>query len=394
MKRNNKSSSVLATIGRGIKEAARWVGKMFSYKAENKCARGVWYVFATSAALLTLYLAVELTVVIVDGVGDLVSDYKYHRKNLNPTYLHDFSNEYVSPYVIYHSSYPSYLYNTTTRRRTAMDIHWVCKSSDGDSLACFSTIEEHKRGYFNRFTGEVVIPAQYKKAWIFSEGVACVYDKGMLHFIDHRGNPAIDKVYPYTPCIDDYCFHHGLCLMSDGNGHVGLIGRYGEWIVEPKYSYISYESKGFWKIVDAEGREGLLLADGEPFLPCKYDHVVVRDTDCISVRMLNHLCQLYDFEGNLVNGCDYCEIKKMEYISDEYDEYGELKKATAHCLKYRTGNHHYGLMDHNGNMITLPLYGCITAIAPGLYHCEGDEGSIILDDYGRECGEKLKSTLD
>ena len=389
MKSNSKSNSIFASIGRGIKQAARWVAKMFGYKAENKYARGVWYVFATSAAALTLYLAVALTIVIVDGVGDIIGDCKYRRMNNSPTYLHDYSNEYVSPYVIYHSSCPTYLYNTTTGRRTATDIRWVCRSSDGDSLACFSTVEEQKRGYFNRFTGEVVIPAQYQKAWIFSEGLACVYDKGMLHFIDHKGNSAIDKMFPYTHCINDYCFHNGLCLMSDGNGKMGLINRKGEWRVNPVYSSIRYESKGFWKLVDAEGREGMLRADGEPFLPCEYDHVVVRDTDCISVRMLNHLCQLYDFEGNLVNGCDYCEIKKMEYITDEYDEYGDLKKATAHCLKYRTGDHHYGLMDLNGNMITLPLFGCITAIAPGLYHCEGDEGSIILDDKGNECGEKL-----
>lgn len=377
------------TFGRGIKQAARWVAKMFGYKAENKFARGVWYVFATSAALVALYVAVALTITIVDEVGYAINDYKYHRKDQNPTYLHDFSNEYVSPYVIYHNSCPSYLYNTTTGRRTATDIRWVCKSSDGDSLACFSTVEEQKRGYFNRFTGEVVIPAQYQKAWIFSEGVACVYEKGMLHIIDHQGNPAIDKTFPYTPCIDDYCFHNGLCLMSGDNGRMGLIGRDGEWKVTPDYSHIHYESKGFWLIQDTEGRQGLLRADGEPFLPCEYEEVTVRDTDYISVWLQNHTCMLLDMEGVVVNSCDYKDIEKMEYVTDDYDEFGELKKATAHCLKYRSADRHYGLMDRNGNIITPPLYDNITAIAVNLYHCEGEKGSLLLDDKGRECGEKL-----
>lgn len=35
-----------------IRSAARWVSRMFGYKAENKFARGVWYVFATSAAVV------------------------------------------------------------------------------------------------------------------------------------------------------------------------------------------------------------------------------------------------------------------------------------------------------------------------------------------------------
>jgi hypothetical protein len=218
MSKKEQKGKSSTTFGRGIKKAARWVARMFGYKAENKLARGLWYVFATGAAVLALYFAVALTIIIVDEVGYAIDDYKYYRKDHNPTYLHDFSNEYVSPYVIYHSSCLTCLYNTTTGLRTATDIRWVCKSSDGDSLACFSTVEEQKRGYFNRFTGEVVIPAQYQKAWIFSEGAACVYEKGMLHFIDHKGQPVINKEFPYTPCIDDYCFHNGLCLMSGDNG--------------------------------------------------------------------------------------------------------------------------------------------------------------------------------
>ena len=386
---SKKTNSVFASVGRGIKQVARWAARMFGYKAENKFARVVWYVFATSAAVVALCFAVALSILLIDELDDIYSDIKYYRTENSSTYLHEWDNQYVSPYVIYHSSCPTYLYNTTTGRRTVTNIRWICKSSDGDSLACFSTVEEQKRGYFNRFTGEVVIPAQYQKAWIFSEGVACVYDKGMLHFIDHNGNSAIDKSFPYTPCIDDYCFHNGLCLMSSDNGRMGLVGRNGEWKVNPDYSYIRYESKGFWLIQDTEGHQGLLRADGEPFLPCEYEEVTVRDTDYISVWLLNHTGMLLDMEGNVVNSCDYADIDKMEYVTDEYDEDGNLKNATAHCLKYRSADWHYGLMDRNGNIITPPLYDCITAIATGLYHCEGDEGSVILDDKGRECGEKL-----
>lgn len=79
----------------------------------------------------------------------------------------------------------------------------------------------------------------------------------------------------------------------------------------------------------------------------------------------------------------------MEYVTDEYDEYGDLKKATANSLMYLSSDYNYGLMDRNGNVITPPLYDQITAVAANLYLCEGDEGAVLLDDKGKECGEKL-----
>lgn len=389
MKKTEQLNETNSKKKNAIRKAARWVARMFGYKAENKFARVVWYVLATSVTLVAVYVLVALSIVFFEEMSDLHSSNQSRRKVNSPTYLHDYNNQYVSPYVIYHDGYPGYLYNTTLGHRTATGIQWVCKSSDGDSLACFSTVGESKRGYFNRFTGEVVIPAQYEKAWIFSEGVACVYNKGVLRFINHKGNPAFDKTFPYTKCIDDYCFHHGLCLMSDDNGHMGLIGRDGEWKVNPDYSYICYESKGFWLIQDAEGHRGLLRANGEPFLPCEYDQVTVRNTGYISVRLTTHLDMLLDSEGDVVNPCDFSEIEKLEYLTDEYDEYGARKSGTAHCMTYRSSDYHYGLMDRNGNMLTLPLYDQITAVSAGLYHCEGDEGSVLLDDKGRETGEKL-----
>lgn len=372
-----------------LKKAARWVARMFGYKAENKFARGLWYVFATAASVVTLIIAIALIDLVVDGIKDICSSRKYQRMVNSPTYLHDYYNQYVSPYVVYHDGYPSYLYNTTVGHRTLTDIQWICKSSDGDSLAVYCTNDEHKRGYFNRFTGEVAVPAQYDKAWIFSEGVACVLENGTLKFIGHDGKTVIDKRFPYMHCIDDYCFHNGLCLMQGDNGHIGLIDRNGEWKVEPNYSYIGYESKGFWLIQDLKGLQGLLRADGEPFMPIEYVAVTVRNTNVISVLRQDHLDQLYDFEGKLINSCDYREVLKIEYTTDEYDEYGNLKEATAHCLNYRSSDYHYGLMDRTGNMVTLPLYDCITAIGVNLYFCEGDEGAVILNDKGQECGRKL-----
>ena len=373
-----------------ITKAARWVARMFGYKAENKFTRGVWYVFATSVSVVTLIIAIGFVRLCIDWVNRARADIRVRRQQNDPTYLHDFHNRYVSPYVVYHDWYPGYLFNMKTGRRTLTDIHWICKSSDGDSIACYSTSEEHKRGYFNLLTGEAVIPAQFDMAWIFSEGLACVYEKGMLHFIDHKGQQAIDKEFPYGIRNDDYCFHKGLCIMYDDNGRFGLIDRQGSWAVEPQYYQIAYDTKGFWLVQDRDGNYGMLDAHGKELLPINYDKITIRhDDSCIFVHHLSGLSQVLDFECNVINPCNYTEVGKLTYQTDEIDEEGAFKLATATCLVYSTGYWDFGLMDRNGNIITLPLYSEIEAIGPDRYHCEGPNGSVILDSKGREVGEKL-----
>lgn len=390
MNNKSKSNSFFTSIGRGIKQAARWVARMFGYKAENKYARILWYMFATSAAVFALIFTTALVFEVVDLIKDICEDAKYERMVSSPTYLHDYCNQYVSPYVIYHDGYQGYLYNTLQGHRTVTGVQWICKSSDGDSIAVYCTNEEHKRGYFNRFTGEEVVPAQFEKAWIFSEGVACVYDKGTLHFIDHKGKALMSKAFPYTPRIDDYCFHNGLCSMLGDNNRIGLIDKQGNWVVDPEYYQMVYDTKGFWLVQDREWNYGLLDAKGQVLLPIEYNNISIHHGDsCIFVRRLDRLNQVLDFECNIINPCNFDEVEKMEYSTDEYDEEGILKSATANCLKYETFEGYYGLMDKDGNIITPPSYSRITAIGKDRYHCDGPNGSVILDSKGKEVGEKL-----
>lgn len=391
MSKNNNSEKT-TSLGRGIKQAARWAARMFGYKAENKYARGVWYVFATAAAVVTLYVAVALTLVIIQEVDRHMLDRQSKREANDPTFLHDYRNTYVSPYIVHHDGSPNYLYNMRTGRRTLTGINWIAKPSDGDSLACFCAGYDHerKRGYFNVFTGEPVIPAQYDKAWIFSDGLACVYEKGMLHFIDHEGKTAIDKEFPYGIRNDDYCFHDGLCIMYDENGRFGLIDKQGEWVVEPQYYEIEYDTKGFWLVQDCDWNYGLLDAKGQMLLPVEYGNITVHhDDSCIFTRHLNHVNQVLDFECNVLNSCNYMSVEMLEYNNGEYDENGDLKTYPANCMEYFTTEWYCGLMDKQGNIITPPIYSRIEAISANRYHCDWAYGSVILDDKGREVGEKL-----
>lgn len=123
-----------------------------------------------------------------------------------------------------------------TGHRTLTDVHWICKSSDGDSLAC-------------------------------------VYEKGTLHLINHDGKKVMDKEFPYGIRNNDYCFHNGLCIMYDENGRFGLIDKQGKWSVEPQYYEIEYDTKGFWLVQDRDWNYGLLDRNSIFITPPSYSSI-------------------------------------------------------------------------------------------------------------------------
>lgn len=374
-----------------LKRAARWVARMFGYKAENKFARVLWYVFATCASIIVLFIVIVLVVNLIDGIRDYQYRVEYRHQQNDPAYLHDYDNEYLSADIIYHDGYPSYLYHTIEKRRTLSDIQWICQSSDGDSLAVCCI--DNERGYFNRYSGEMAISPQYDKAWVFSEGVACVMRGWRMAVIDHQGKVLFEKSFPYKEGVNSYCFHNGLCPMSDGDGKLGLINKEGNWVVEPAYNYVEYKNEGLWRVWDAEGIEGLLDRDGKVFLPVEFSRLSFNKGH-IFATTIDHVDQVYDFDGQLVNSCSFDEIELMEYESDEY-EYSDVyetkvrKTMAAGLMKYRTSDYRYGLMDKEGNIVTPPLYTYITAIGHDRYQCDGPTGAVILDGKGREYGVKL-----
>ena len=129
--------------------------------------------------------------------------------------------------------------NETTGKTTIKDIKldWT-SSSPNDSLSVYCS--ESKRGYFNAYTGEIAIPAQYRRAWVFSEGLAAVQKNGMIGFIDHKGNTVIDFRYPFhgNP-ISEFVFENGKCIVADTTGKCGIIDKAGKWLIKPDYDNIS-----------------------------------------------------------------------------------------------------------------------------------------------------------
>ena len=225
--------------------------------------------------------------------------------------------------------------NTATGKVTIKDIRldWTT-SSPNDSLSVYCT--EGKRGYYNAYTGEIAIPAQYRRAWVFSEGIAAVQKNGMIGFIDHKGRTVIDFKFPYhgNP-LSEFTFKHGHCVAADTTGKCGVINKQGNWIIKPEYDNVSaYEE---YAIVSKAG-----------------------------VRMQ------VGYDGKVLNSFVLDDIDRLTYtVQERYENReGEIeyldKEIDTGLFSYRVGGR-CGLMNANCHRLTEPLYKSITAVDKNMF---------------------------
>lgn len=233
--------------------------------------------------------------------------------------------------------------NTQTGEITAEKIKfdWT-SSSPNDSLGVFCT--DGKRGYYNSYTGKIVVPAQYRRAWVFSEGLAAVQKNGMIGFINRKGEVVIPFRYPYhgNP-LSEFVFDNGHCIVADTTGKCGIINRKGEWIIQPKYDNI-----------DA------------------YDEYVIASSAGVRKQLT--------YDEKVINSFVVDNITELTYTVEERYENreGEIvyleKEIKTGLFSYRVGGR-CGLMDSNCCRLTEPLYSKIIAVNKNLYR------ALLLDSY-------------
>ena len=215
-------------------------------------------------------------------------------------------------------------------------------SSPNDSLGVFCS--DGKRGYYNSYTGKIVVPAQYRRAWIFSEGLAAVQKNGMIGFINRKGEVAIPFRYPYhgNP-LSSFVFDNGHCIVADTTGKCGVINRKGDWIIQPKYDNID-----------------------------TYDEYVIASSAGIRKQLT--------YEEKVINSFVVDNIEALTYKEKEICENknGEIiyldREVKTGLFSYRVGGR-CGLMDANCRRLTGPLYSRIIAVDKNMYR------ALLLDSY-------------
>lgn len=221
-------------------------------------------------------------------------------------------------------------------------IDWTSGTGNDDSLAVFCS--EGKRGYYNTYTGEIAVPAQYRRAWIFSEGLAGVQRNGKIGFINRKGHIVIPFLFPYHGnCLDSFVFEDGHCVVADSTGHCGIIDKTGTWLISPEYDCIKAYKE--YAIATKEGVTKQI----------RYDGTVINSFVLDKIKELK-----------------YSETERFENREGEL-EYVEKEIKTgffAYCVGGR-----YGLMDSKCHRLTEPLYKNIIAVNNNMFR------ATLLDHY-------------
>ena len=233
--------------------------------------------------------------------------------------------------------------NATTGVVTIRDIKldWTLRSRN-DSLAVFCS--ENKRGYYNMYTGEIAVPAQYRRAWIFSEGLAAVQRNGNIGFIDHQGNVVIDFLFPYhgNP-LTEFVFDDGHCVVANAEGKCGVIDKTGKWLIRPEYDNVNAFTE--YAIASKAG----------------YTMQVSYDGTILNTFVLDSIHELSFEEEEKVENRD----GEIQYV-DKNVKTGLF----AYCIGGR-----YGLLGRDGRKLTEPLYSSIYALNRDMFR------AILLDGW-------------
>lgn len=216
-------------------------------------------------------------------------------------------------------------------------------------------------GYLNSYTGEILIPAQYSRAWDFSEGLAAVEKGGEISFIDTSGQKAFAESFAYygNPLVD-FTFKNGLCAVADDSGKCGLVDKTGQWVVPPSYEDLEFND----------------------------DNIIATATNA---------CYLLDSKGEIINPFLINGIEELTYSLDKYIENsdGESERVSVPVKTgiYEYGvNGKYGMMDGEGKRVTEPIYSDIIALNDRVFSANlTDCAEVLLDRNGNyiESGNKL-----
>ena len=253
-----------------------------------------------------------------------------------------------------------------------------------DSLVVFRTFDK-LRGYLNIHTGEIVIPAQYQRAWNFSEGIAAVYKDGLVSFINSSGAPAFPTTFPirYDLNFDDiaFQFHNGLCVMRTMDYKWGLINTKGEWVVEPVYTTISAPRNGY-RIVSNGSQCGLISEKGQIVLPIEYDYIRLSSNPAGFTIAKDGLAKTIDFNLKTVVPFVHDGLNVLSFVdsyrSYYYEENGVTKFIVPKYWRYDVGNGS-GVIDFEGNVIIPAKYYMVRIVDDNLFDVEVSyEGEHIL----------------
>ncbi|HLG04225.1 MAG TPA: WG repeat-containing protein [Bacteroidia bacterium] len=254
----------------------------------------------------------------------------------------------------------------------------------------------NKYGFIDT-SGKMVIQPSYEFATAFGEGKAIASNNGVASIIDKKGNKIVadlgrgagmyrfnnglvrcrseEGLYGYMDstgrriippqftAADD--FSNNRAIVSIG-GKYGLIGRSGNFIIQPEYEFFYDLDDGYYQFKTAEGLAGVIDSTGKIILKAEYEEIF-------------HLQKpFFTVEKNFLNGCYALNGK-------------EIYPPVSRKLVYFFNGHSVvtnedgksGMIDTTGKLIVSTVYDSIGAFYKGYATVMKDGKSGMVDSTGK-----------
>lgn len=313
--------------------------------------------------------------------------YEHEIKEARRNRVWTLESDYSDSYVIEHHQKYLRLKDAKTSEYLTPKLSHIYDENLKDSITVFR--QEGKRGFLNIYTGEIVVPAQYDKAWVFSEGLGAAVKDGKVGFVNKKGETVISFQYGYSSQWKnqvDFLFKGGYCTVIDQTtGKQGLIDKLGKWAIKPEYDYINKPEREV-RIVKLGEKYGVMDSTLQFIIPAENDYIELYE-DGILLRN-GYEKRLMAYDGKTVlQPFVYDNVCYLTYGTDKVNDAGEIVLAKCDMNSYEVAGR-YGLMDKNGKIITKPLYTDIDAISKDIFVCDVEEGDLKITINAR--GEVVK----
>ena len=284
------------------------------------------------------------------------------------------------------------VYNLYTEKYTTPKLNWISDAQDNDSLAVYAI--RNRRGFINVINGEIIIDAEqndYRKAWVFSEGLAAVLKDDKIGFINEKNEVIIPFHYKYTEDENmyshSYLFHNGFCAMANTEGRYGLIDKTGKWAVKPIYDEVWTPHESGYRIIINDGKYGVLDSICNVVYPVEYDDINIL-SDGFILNKEGRKWQV-DLGGNIIQPFMYDGTYYLNYPVG-YSENGDIQYAFADYLKYEVAGS-YGIINRiTGEAITPAIYSDINMLSNELFEVQDSESYdwYLIDTEGNVVSTK------
>lgn len=271
--------------------------------------------------------------------------------------------------------------------------------------SCFHLIRvDSLLGYANE-SGGVVIPAQWKYADEFCEGLARVVDGNDRYgFIDKTGALTISYQWKFADKFQD-----GLAHVVNDSNKWGCIDKTGKEIIQCNWKYLSdFDEDGFSRVLGKTNKYGYIDKRGQLLIPCKWTSANSFINGLAWVRNINQ-CGLIDKTGKVIIPLgewnyifyfsqrdffqkDLIPVEDYDGLLGYVDKTGNVvipcqwdqgaigfSEGLAPVLK----NGKWGFIDETGKLVIPYQWLVVGAFHEGLSCVKNDQGFGYIDKTGK-----------